>query len=107
MDLCSLVSFADVKDAPTVRKVLPSPLRIGDVLNFKFILRRFRGRRTEELLVDGDFRVTSVTFDARGASPRQVLTVEATRVSPTWKSVKTTPFTRRFGPSRAPRTPVI
>jgi hypothetical protein len=105
MNLPSLLTLSDVKDAPVVRKELPGPLRLGDMLLLRFVVRRRHGKRTEELRVDGEYRVTSVAFDARFGT-HQVVSVEATKVTPSWRSVKNVPERRVLPPARAPRTVV-
>lgn len=101
----SLILLSEVKDKPVVRKDLPALLRIGDTLLLRFTLTRRNGRRTEELRVDGEYRVTSVAMDARH-HPRQNLTVEALKVTPSWRSIKSTSPTTPLPPARAPRTVV-
>ncbi len=106
MNAPTLVTLGDVKHTPKVLKELPSPLRNGDHVHLHFMLRRRVGTRTEELHVQGEFRVTAVAFDAsRGPLTRQLLTVESIGVTPLWKAVKTVPEAkRRLPPCVSPRT---
>lgn len=106
MNAPTVVTLGDVKHTPKVMKDLPSPLRMGDHIMLRFMLRRRVGTRTEELHVQGDFRVTAVAFDAsRGPFTRQLLTVESVGVTPVWKAVKTVPEPkRRLPPCVSPRT---
>jgi hypothetical protein len=103
----SILELADVSGQPKVKLVLPAPLRLGDVLNLNFRLRRQTGGRTEALEVNGRFKVTSVGFDATQGLPRQLLVVEATGVTPIWRAIKNTPpFVRQLSPTHYPRTTV-
>lgn len=103
----SIVTLVDLKDLPKVAKDLPAPLVIGTHIFLQFALRRRTGTRTEELHVDGEFRVVSSTIDARGPLPRQLVDVEATGVAPIWKAVKNTPaWARKLPPAKSPRTVV-
>ncbi len=86
----SIVTLGDLKDNPSVKMDLPGLIPIGEKLLLKFTIRRRLGSRTEELRVDGEFKVVSTSVDARGI-PRQFLVVEATKVAPTWKSIKNLP----------------
>jgi len=105
--LPSVVQFVEVAGQPQVRLDLPGPLRLGERVRLKFTLRRKNATRTEELKIEGEFKVTAVEVDASGAYPRQLLSVETTAVRPTWKSVKNDPpFRRKLPPARFPRTVV-
>ncbi len=105
MDTATILTFGDVKDTPRVMKVVPGPLRIGDHVHLQFLLKRKLGTRSEELHVSGEFRVTQVSFDTRGAAARQLLTVESVGIAPMWRAVKTQPAVRRkLSPARSPRT---
>jgi hypothetical protein len=102
----SIVDFSDVKDSPRVRMTLPGPLTLGTRLIIRTLVRRKNGSRTEELRIDGDFKVVSSSFDVTGSS-RQLVTVEAVRVAPSWKAVRNVSASRRKPPpARAPRTVV-
>ena len=65
-------------------------MRLGDRLQLKAVLHRQKGGRTEELHVDGEFRVTSLIVDARSRA-RQIIRVAAVGVAPTWKAIKNQP----------------
>lgn len=107
MDTATVLTLADVKDTPKVMKVVPGPLRMGDHVHLQFLLRKKTGNRTEELHVNGEFRVTSVSFDTRSATPRQLLTVDSVGIVPTWRAVKNLPqWRRRVPPAVAPRTTI-
>jgi len=101
----SIVKFEDLKESPSVRIELPAPLPIGTRINLCITLRRKHGGRTEELRVNGEFRVTSVTIDAVGAS-RQIVTIASTGVAPTWKAVKNSVGKKKLALTRSPRTEV-
>lgn len=107
MNPATLVELGDVAGLPKVKMTLPVPLRIGDRIHLAFQLRRTTGGRSEVLDVSGDFRVTSVSFDAAHGPPRQQLTVESAGKAPTWRAVKRQAAPeRRLGPTRFPRTMV-
>jgi len=98
----SIVTLGDLKDNPSVRMDLPGMIPIGEKLLLRFVIRRKLGPRTEELRVDGEFKVTSSSVDARGI-PRQMLVVEATKVAPSWKAIKNLPSEtpRRLPPTHS------
>jgi hypothetical protein len=98
----SIVEFTDVKDAPRVRMTLPGPLSLGTKILLNLLVRRKNGNRTEELRIQGEFKVLTSAIDARGL-PRQVVSLEATKVVPVWKSVKT-PEPPKRKPPRAVRS---
>jgi len=102
MQPASLLVLSDL-DAPRIKLSLPS-VRQGDRIQLKFKLDRVKNGRTEVLLVQGEFRVVSVSVLA---DLRQEVTVEATGISPSWRAVKKkhTP-TRKVGPTRFPKTVV-
>lgn len=105
MDTTTVLTLSDVRDNPKVMKVIVGPLRMGDHIYLKFLLRKKTGNRTEELRVDGEFRVSKVSFDTRGAAQRQLLVVEALGVTPIWKGVKNEPqWKRKMPPAIASRT---
>ncbi len=107
MDIASLVQVAELKDAPLVWMTLPYPLRVGDTLLLDFTLRRRKGTRTEELKVQGEYKVLTVLFDLKRGRPRQGLVVEAKGLSPSWKAIRSTPLaSRSFRPAKAPKTVV-
>lgn len=101
----SIVKFEDLKDSPSVRIELPAPLPLGTRINLCVTLRRRHGGRTEELRVNGEFRVATVSINATGA-PRQLLTVASTGVAPTWKAVKNSTGKKKLALTRSPRTEV-
>ena len=81
-------------------------MRIGDRLRLDFCMRRMNGGRSEILDVRGEFRVSSVSFDATGV-PRQVIQVEAIGKSPVWRAVKKAALpVRKIAPSCSPPTKV-
>jgi hypothetical protein len=106
MQPTTILVFSDLKDSPRVAKSLPDTLRIGDHLVLDLTVRRKNGGRTEELRVNGEFRVTSSVLDAR-TTPQRLVSVEALRVAPIWKAVKNPPsWARKMPPARFPRTRV-
>ena len=108
MEASSVVVLEDLKDNPRVFKDLPSPLRIGDHVFLQFLLRKRVGPHTEELHVDGEFKITGIKIDARGSIPRQHLLVASTGVAPMWKRVKQAASkARTLPPARSPRTEVV
>jgi hypothetical protein len=105
--MLSIVRILDVKGQPTVKTDLPSPLHVGDPIGLQFRIERQNGGRTEELVVDGQFRVAAVGMDASSGPPRQLLSVQAARGLPTWRSIKKKPqAARRLSPAVSPKTPV-
>jgi hypothetical protein len=108
MHLPTVITLSDVPGAPNVQLVLPGPLRIGDRMKLAFKLRRMNGGRAEQLDASGEWRVTSMTLDATGPLPRQILQVEsASPKVPAWKAVKKQlAWERRLAPARNPRTVV-
>lgn len=106
--MLSIVKLSDVRGEPTAKLDLPAPLRIGDPLGLKFRIERRNGGRTEELVVDGQFRVSAVGIDTANGTQRQLLSVEAAYGKPpVWRSVKTrSEPPRRLSPARFPKTPI-
>lgn len=103
----SVLDFSDVKDSPRVKMSLPGPLPLGTRLLLNFSVRRKNGNRTEEFHASGEFKVIVSALDATGPT-RQVVSVEAIRVAPSWRAVKnTTDPKRRLPPARSPRTVVV
>ena len=99
----SIIEFSDVKNSPQVRMALPGPLLLGTRLLFHTYVRRKSGNRTEELRIEGEFKVLSSSFDVTGPLKQRV-TVEAVRLAPSWKAVKNAPvLLRKPPPARAPR----
>ena len=82
---------------------LPSPLRIGDKLKLHFRVKRAHGGRSEVLDIDGEYRISVLSFEAN----RQILQVESLGIVPSWRAVKRTPeFKRVIPPAKSPRTVV-
>ena len=107
VSMLSVVKLLDVTGQPTVKLDLPGLLRIGDPLGLCFRIERQNGGRTEELRVDGQFRVAAVGVDASSGAARQLLSVEAAGGVPTWRSIKKrAQKPRRLPPATFPRTPV-
>lgn len=94
----SIVTFSDVKDAPSIRMELPALLPLGERIKLRVTLRRKNGHRTEELRVDGEYRVAETSVDATYAPPKQIVKVEATKVAPAWKAVRNPSPLRRLLP---------
>lgn len=106
MLLPTIIELSDAPGAPRARKDLPGPLRLGDRVRLDFRLTRTNGGRSEVLDVRGEFRVSSVSFDATGV-PRQLVAMESTGKSPSWRAVKkTTPQPRTMAPCHSPPTKV-
>lgn len=84
----SIVILTDLKDEPSVRMELPALLPLGERIKLRLLLRRKNGHRTEELRVEGEYRVTESSVDATYAPAKQILKVEATKVAPSWKAVR-------------------
>lgn len=106
VSMLSVVKLLDVKGQPAVKLDLPQ-LKIGDPVGLRFRVERQNGGRTEELVVDGQFRVAAVGVDASSGPSRQLLSVEAAGGVPTWRSIKKrAQKPRRLPPATFPRTPV-
>ncbi len=106
MLLPTIIELSDAPGSPKVRKDLPGPLRIGDRVRLDFRLTRMNAGRSEVLDVKGEFRVASVSFDAT-AAPKQLVQLEATGKSPSWRAVKkTAPQSRTMAPCCHPPTQV-
>lgn len=104
--MLSIVQLDDVKGKPAVKMDLPQ-LKVGDPVALKFRIERQNGGRTEELRIDGRFRVTAVGYDAVDGPRRQLLSVESAGRSPTWVSIKKRrEVARRLSPAKFPRTPI-
>ena len=103
MNPSTIVELSDVSGKPKARMSLPSPMRVGDRIQLRYRLTRQTGGRDEVLDVNGEFRVQTVSFDASSGTPRQILSVSSTDVSPSWKAVKkTSGLARKLGPARMP-----
>lgn len=86
------IEMSDVTGKPSVRYDLPASMRVGDRVSLRFRLQQVKDGRNQELLVDGDYRVTQASLDVTCAPPRQKLSVEtASGAAPTWKSLKGPP----------------
>lgn len=84
----TILELSDVKNRPKVRLDLPFPLRIGDRIAVSFCLQeRFNGR-LNLLEVQGELRVTSVSFDATGGLIQRISVESADGQPFVWKSVK-------------------
>ena len=94
----SLVIFTEVKDTPSVHMSLPGTLFVGSKLRLRFTLRRRNGPRTEELRVEGEYRITEASVDATKALPKQLLRVEALGVAPVWRAVRNPSALQRMLP---------
>lgn len=90
----SIVIFSEVKEA-SVHMELPSLLPIGERIKLHLTLRRRNKHRSEELHVEGEYRVTETSVDATYAPPKQIVRVEATKVAPAWKAVRNPSSLRR------------
>ncbi len=103
--MLSLVELADVHGRPKLKMDLP-PLLVGSRVRLRFVLRRENGGRTEQLNVDGQFRVEAIGLDcARGE--RQLIALQSAANPPSWRAVKKTPEWRRvLPPAIAPRTAI-
>jgi len=98
----SIVLFSDVKDSPSVRMELPAIMPLGERVKLKLTLRRKNGPRTEELRVDGEYRVIETSLDATYAPPKQIVKLEATKVAPAWKAVRNpSPVRRGLAPTHS------
>lgn len=103
MDILSDVQLADVNGQPRVKiSGLPYPLRVGDPLRLKFRIERTTNGRLEVLRVNGDFRITSVSFDASTLPRKQLLSVESLGKLPTWLSMRKPSEKRRLAPAKSP-----
>ena len=97
----TILTLADLSDAPKVKLTLPVPLRAGDRLKLGFRLRRQNVGRSEVLDVNGEFRVASVILSAE----QQLVSVESVGKAPAWRAVrKDTGWKRPLPPARFPPT---
>jgi len=102
--MMTLLEISDVAGKPKVKTDLP-PCQIGHRFQLHFCLKRKNAGRIEILDVRGQYRVMAVGLDAASMPQRQVLSVEAVGVSPSWHAVKKTSEWRRvLPPAKAPRT---
>lgn len=100
----SVVSFSDVKDSPKLRMSFPALLPIGYHIKISTVARRKNGHRSEEMKIEGEFRVVSSSLDTRGDVKQEVL-LESLQVVPVWRSVKKAP-PRNLPKTKSPRTPI-
>lgn len=100
--MLSVVTLLDVNGKPLVKTDLPGELKVGDPLALRFNLKRVNGGREEVLLVEGDFQVETIRWDATSVPHKQLLSVVSLGKPPTWRSVKKRSSERRLGPARNP-----
>lgn len=98
--VASVITFSEVKGSPAVRIELPALLPIGERITLRLSLRRRNGARTEELSIDGEFRVVASSVDASRGAPKQILSVEATKLAPAWKAIRNPPNKRNLSPTK-------
>lgn len=97
----SWVTLSEVVGSPTVKLDLPVPLRVGDRVRLRFVLRRLVGGRSEVLSVNDEFRVGGVIL----SEGRQTLSVDSVGKLPAWKAVRREPPPKRqLPPARFPPT---
>lgn len=107
MQPLTVILWEDVAGTPkALFSHIPYPLKVGDPLNLRCRLSRENGGRSEDLLVNGQFRVTAVGVDASLAPARQLLTVVSLGRPPTWRAVKKASQRRRLAPTIWGRTSV-
>jgi len=106
MNLASIVVLTEVNGAPRAKMTLPPLLRLGDKITLRFRTKRVTKGRAEALVVDGEYRITSLRYEA--GSNRQILEVEsASGIAPSWRAIKrTSEFKRIIPPAKSPRTVV-
>lgn len=98
----SVIVIDEVKDSPSLRMDLPAVLPIGERLRFKTMIRRKNGNRTEELRVEGLFRVTEVVIDTTCVPAKQLLKVSSLGVTPSWRAIRNPlPEVRKLAPTRS------
>lgn len=107
MTQASIVKFDDVKQSPEMRMDLPSPIPLGSKIRLAFTLTRPNKNRTEELRVNGDFQVTSVTIDLTTGKPMQVVTVSSSGLSPSWVAIKSPTITKKLAPTHSGPTKLL
>ena len=91
--LTAFLTLEDITGEPQLRMDLPL-MRLGDRVQLSAVLHRQKGGRTEELHVEGEFRVTSLVVDARGRA-KQIIRVATVGVTPCWRAIKN-PSPSRF-----------
>ena|ERR1700679_2566498 len=106
MNLASIVVLTEVPGAPRAKMTLPPLLRLGDKITLRFRMRRVNKGRSEVLVIDGEYRISSTQYEA--GSNRQILEVEsASGIAPSWRAIKKPPeFKRVIPPAKSPRTVV-
>lgn len=87
----TVITLADLSDAPKAKLCLPVPLRAGDRLRFSFRLKRQHNGRSEVLDVAGEYRVSQVVLTAE----HQLLSVESVGKAPAWRAVRKDVSSRR------------
>jgi hypothetical protein len=97
----SIVEFGDLKDSPSVHIPLPAPIPIGTRVQLALTLHRRNGTRTEELKVEGDYRVAAVSISVKGGQRQQVV-LESLGKAPAWRAVRNN-REKKLPPARAPR----
>lgn len=96
----SVITFDDVKDSPSVRIDLPTSPSLGERILLRLTLRRRNGHRSEELHIDGEYRVVEVVLDTTCAPPRSRVKVTAKGLTPSWRAVRNQPTVpRRLAPT--------
>lgn len=104
---CSnVVTFEDVNGQPVAQINELPELKLGDRVTLHCKLTRENLGRHEELIVHGDFRVTSLRIDASTYPRKRLLHVESVGKPPTWRSVKKDAHRRPLAPAKSPRTPI-
>jgi hypothetical protein len=108
MIFASIVILSEVAGVPRVKIHLPAQVRLGDRLPLHFRVKRTNAGRSEVLEVNGDFRVTALSYEP--GTFRQILEVETATTGkvPSWRAVKRTPeFRRVIPPAKSPREVVV
>ena len=105
--MLTIIKLADVTSQPVAKLELYGHCRVGDTIRLHFRIERKNNGRTEELRVNGLFRVSAVGLDSAGGPTRQLLSVEAVDRPPTWVSVKNrVQEPLRLSNAVFPRTPI-
>jgi hypothetical protein len=96
----SVITFDEVKDSPSVRMDLPAIPSLGERILLRFVLRRRNGPRSEELHIEGEYRVTEVVLDTTCAPSKSRIKVQAKGLTPSWRAVRNQPTVhRRLAPT--------
>lgn len=102
----SFLVFEDLKEPTLIRMDLPSPIPIGTPINLSFcVMRRNRGR-SEELRIQGTYKVTHLVLEQEGKTFYQKVSLVSTGIAPSWRAVKK-PIPRKLAPTRSPKTEVL